>query len=395
MSKPDNANFASELEILNEKLRYLENIIWQLPEQFYWLDLNGRVVACNENLPKLYGMTHQEFIGKSIFDLAAHMGWSKEVAQKVRQNDIDVMESGKPVAAEEQGEVVGGLKIFLSHKYPLYDAQNEIVGVIGMSVDITERKKIEQDLIEQKQRAESANQAKSIFLMNLSHDIRTPFTGIIGNADILLQQEKDEQKRQMLNEIIDSSQYLLDLLNDIINISDREDAQHQALPLDGFELADSIKTIANLMQLQVLQKQLYLKVNLADNLPKYIISNRKCIERIVLNLLGNAIKFTEKGGIDLSVACLERDEDNVTLQISIKDTGIGIAQDQIDILLDRSSTSTPSYKENYQRCGLGLSIVKGLVTQLNGKIEVESIPAKGTTFRITLKCAITTEASYA
>lgn len=394
MSKLDNADLTSELETLKNKLCYLENIIWQLPEQFYWLDLNGRVVACNENLPKLYGMTHEEFIGKNIFDLAAHMGWSEETAQKIRQNDIDVIESGKPVAADEQGEVVGGLKTFRSHKYPLYDAQNKILGVVGMSVDITERKKIEKDLIEQKQRAEAANQAKSNFLMNLSHDIRTPFTGIIGNADILLCQEKDEQKREMLNEIIDSSQYLLDLLNDIINIADREDSQ-QALPLDRFELPDSIKAIVNLMQLQVLQKQLYLKVNLPDNLPKYIISNRKCIERIVLNLLGNAIKFTEKGGIELTVECLKRNEENVTLQIRIKDTGIGIAQDQIDILFDRSSASTPTYKENYQRCGLGLSIVKGLVTQLNGKIEVESNSTQGTTFQITLECPIATELSHA
>jgi len=385
MPKLKDVEDATELQVLKNKLRYLEHIVWQLPEHFYWLDLNGRVVACNENMPKLYGMTTEEFIGKNIFDLAEHMGWNVETAQKIRQNDIQVIESGKPVVADEQGNVVGGHKTFIAYKHPLYDTQNNIVGVFGMSVDITDRKKMEKDLLEQKQKAENANQAKSKFLMNLGHDIRTPFSGIIGNADILLHLETDEKKREILNDIIDSSRYLLDLLNDTIDIVDRDDAQEAPLTLQPVELAGSINTIVKLMQPQAQQKQLTMRVNLPNNLPKTILSHSKSLERILLNLIGNAIKFTKTGGIEVNVECLQ-DKENLTVKIFVKDTGIGIPQDQIDALLNQNTISTPTYNENYQRCGLGLNIVKHLVSQLKGKIEVESKPHQGTTFQITLHC---------
>ncbi|MDQ2994041.1 MAG: PAS domain-containing protein [Pseudomonadota bacterium] len=372
---------------MSKRNRFMNSILWRLPEKFYWKDLESRIIACNEGQANSFGMTREEFIGLDLYELGARMDWKPEIAERMRQNDLQVINSGQPMVTEEELILGGKLITLLSYKNPLYDFENNLIGVYGFSVDITERKKMEMALFEEKRNAESANRAKTNFLMNMSHDIRTPFSGIIGNTEILLHSETSSEKKIMLTEILKSSEYLLELLNDIIVVTGLED--NHPIEFQSLNLFQSVTKMVTLMKLQATQKELYLHVNFAEDVPKYIVSNRKNIERILLNLLGNAIKFTRTGGVELSIRASNSNSDEVNLEFIVADTGIGIPPDKVDIIFDQFTRLSPAYEESiYQGSGLGLWIVKGLVDQLAGKIEVTSQLGRGSQFKVSLSCPL-------
>ena len=375
------ASLTAERDKLRDHNRCMHNMLLNLPEQFYWLDLEGTVIFCNERQASYFGMTSDEFIGMNVFSLADRLGWGTEAAKQIRQNDLHVMASGQRVVNEENFQFQGETKTFLSYKYPLYDVNNVLIGIFGLSIDITERKKIELALLEQKRNAEEANNAKTNFLMNISHDIRTPFFGVMGNAEILLHRETSDEKKLLLNEILTSSQYLLELLDEIIDVTKLE-GKH-TIDFHRFDLNQSVEKMVMLMKLEALKKQLTLDVKIAEDVPRYIMSDRKSIERILLNLLGNAIKFTHTGGIQVSIICLHNTE-QMNLEISVADTGIGIPADKINTIFDRFRRVTPDNNHSYQGAGLGLWIVNGLVEQLGGKVSVTSQLNKGTRFTVTI-----------
>jgi PAS domain S-box-containing protein len=375
----------AELGALREQNSNMYNILINLPEQFYWLDLEGRIVTCNERQASYFGMKREEFIGINVFDLAERLGWDREVAERVRQNDMEVMAGGQRVVREEEFEFNGEHKTFISYKYPLYDGNKTLIGIFGLSIDITDRKKMELDLLEQKRNAETANMAKTHFLMNISHDIRTPFSGIIGNSEILLKQESSDQKKEILNEILASSHYLLELLDDIIDAAKLEGKYKTQT--HAFDLIQSIEKMAKMMQIDAKKNALKFELNVSDDVPRNVMGDRKSIERILLNLLGNAIKFTPEGSVNLSVRCLNQDSEKVKLEMEVSDTGIGIPDDKMSTIFDRFSRLSPNYVNG---SGLGLWIVKGLVEQLGGEISVKSQLNQGTQFTIKLDLSLST-----
>ena len=349
---------------------YLDNILDYLPQNLYWIDKSSIVLGCNEQQAKFFGLKNKhELIGKNIYDAAKFLGWDKSIANTVRQNDLKIMATGERQVFEEIAEFNGKTRTFLSYKNPLVTKTGEIVGLFGLTVDITERKLMEEELKKSKELAEQANQTKTDFLMNMSHDIRTPLNGILGYSQILHLQETDPIKKQNLNDILKSARRLIALLNEIIDIAYIE----KGLPINpsDFEIRQLWLEIQELFQSQVKQKDIRFLTHISENVPKVIHLDKQRLHRILLNLVANAIKFTHQGYVKMSVA-LHFNQQGEALKITIKDTGIGIPADKIEQVFDQFIRLTPSNQGIYPGTGLGLWIVKKFTNDLKGTIQLQS-----------------------
>ena len=229
-------------------------------------------------------------------------------------------------------------------------------------------------------KAEAANQAKSRFLANMSHEIRTPMNSIIGQTRLAIEEEHDPKIQFHLDMIKNSSENLLSLINDILDFSKIEAGE---LKIDNkpFDLHIAIQSV--LETIRVLaedRKGLQLAYNIASDVPQAVIGDKQRLRQVLLNLLNNGIKFTDKGGIDLSVTRLKTKADSLLLQFEVRDTGIGIAYKKQKIIFDEFSQEDDSSTRQYGGTGLGLAICKQLCQLMGGDIEVTSTPAEGSTF---------------
>ncbi len=360
---------------------YLNNILNHLPEKFYWLDTEGRILGCNNEQAKLFGLTKENVIGHNIFEINELIGLPSSIAEAIRENDQQVMDSGIAQRKEEIYIQEDVEKTFLSYKNPLYDSDKKIIGIFGVSIDISERKKMEQALLRSKEKAEAASKAKSEFLMNISHDLRSPFSGIIGLTEMLHKQENDPEKKQLISHILNSSRSLLSVLNDVIDITNVEiNPKHKN---EAFSLKKSIKTVIHAMQPAAYKNNLELHCNIADHVSDMLIGDKKALERILINLIGNALKFTDSGHVSLQVKNSGEQQNNKNIiEFIVEDTGIGIPCDKLDIIFEQFTRLTPAHQNKYQGRGLGLWIVKQFLDSINGSVKVQSELGKGTRFQL-------------
>lgn len=353
---------------------YLLNLLQHLPENFYWVDENSNVLGCNENQARILGFkSAKEIIGKNVYSLGQIVGWEKEVADRIRQNDLEVMQTRKIIKVEEELFIDGEVKTYASVKSPLIGLNDEVIGVFGVSVDVTERKKIQKALEDALSKAEAANISKSNFIRNMSHDLRTPFGGILGFASHLEFIEEDPSKKEILGYIKQSCEKLLSLINDILYLTSLETGQ-QKIQLEETDIKSVIEDVEILMLAQIKHKQLDFSIKYHNNIPNLLVIDKTRVHRILLNLISNAIKFTDKGSITINsyVSDINIQNNSGILNIEIADTGIGIPEDKLNIIFDRFTRLSNSYEGKYEGTGLGLYIVKQLVNDCGGTIEVES-----------------------
>lgn len=359
---------------------YLFNIISLMPGNVYWKDLEGRYLGCNNHFAKIVKLSDpREIIGVRDIDL-----FSSVIANEVLKTDEAIITNNKPLSIEEIGFDDGGNKIvYLSHKVPLQNKQGHAIGLLGISLDITERKKMEEKLKETTELAKQANQSKSQFLVNMSHDIRTPLNGIMGMAQILKGLETDNHKLEIINALIISSRTLGKLCGEIIEYTD---IYKHGVPIKKtiFSAVEILTSLEQILNAQMKKKKLALHIQLDSQIPTQLLGDEMRLHRILLNLLGNAVKFTDKGVITVKLALKEANYDQVTVQIEIRDTGIGIPADKFDYIFEHFSRLTLSDRSKYKGSGLGLTIVKQFVSDLNGSINVASKLNEGTTFTVTL-----------
>jgi len=365
---------------------YLNNMLENLPELVYWKDSNCLYQGCNKNAADLLNYNSpKEIIGKSDHDLAHEFGWSKERIKRLQEIDSSIIKKGIRIVEEDIIPINGIKKIYLTSKTPLHNKNNEVIGILGISTDISERKKMEEELHIAKDAAEAANTAKSEFLANMSHDIRTPLAGVVGMSELL---ENDLQNSRQINfahMLHDSSEELLGLLNHIIDDVRAGNFHEDDIQLEVFSLQQCVQHLVKLELPTTKLKSLDLQVDIDKELPSYIEGDQIKLHRILLNLMGNAIKFTESGSILIKIKCLNKDHKKAHIQFEVTDTGIGIPKDKQDKVFDRFFRVTPSYKGLYKGHGLGLHIAQSYVKLLGGDITLTSKEGVGTTFKFDLQ----------
>ncbi len=350
------------------------------------VNTQGVATFVNSSAATLLGYQVDEILGKRVHPLFHHSYADKssypEEACPMHHacTDGETAESVEEALWRNDGS---GLLAEYSAT-PIRDADGELMGAVIVFRDIAERKQAESDLAQAKEAAEAATQAKSDFLANMSHEIRTPMNGVIGMTDLTLDTDLTSEQRDYLNTVKSSADALLSLIDDILDFSKIEAGKLELEPID-FALRDALADMLNTLANRAHTKGLELLYEVPPNVHDILTGDVYRVRQIIVNLVGNAIKFTERGEIAVSVEQVERTDQNTTLHFSVRDTGIGIPPDKLDAVFKPFSQADVSTTRRYGGTGLGLAISVQLVELMGGRIWAESNPGQGSTFHFTAK----------
>lgn len=363
---------------IQEKYQILETIFALMPGHVYWKDVQGRYLACNNKQAETLGLSSRhDIVGKTDEDLP----W-KEQANRLQEIDNKVVTTRKEFTEEEIVYINGEKRIFLSRKVPLLSLDGGISGILGISFDITERKRMEEQLVKAKEQAEISNKVKTGFLRNMEHDIRTPFSGIIGITDYLYQNEDNPQKKELLADTLGAAKELMNFCDNVLDFA-RQEFDHVPIIEKTIDITALVNSILVTEVPSAKAKKLKLLSHIDPNIPEVVIGDIYRLQRILINLLGNSIKFTEQGYVKLSIEMKNKlSLETVILRFIIEDTGIGIPDDKKEIIYEKFSKIEPSNTGLYKGLGLGLRTVKQFIKELEGDISLKSTPNKGTTFTL-------------
>jgi len=383
-----------ERKQIEEELRASEERYRQIIENardiVYGTDENGYCTFINPITEKMTGYSKKELSGKHYLDVVspdyrdeAAKFYGLQFVKKIKNTYHEL-----PLATKN------GSELWLGQNVQLLMEDGEITGFQVVARNITERRRVGKELQKAKDEAESANLAKTEFLASMSHEIRTPMNAIIGMADLLLETSLDPEQQQYVQTFQSAGENLLNIINSILDIS-KVEAGHIILETIDFSLDDTIESIGEVMAVRAHEKGLELAYHVMPDAPTELLGDPVRLRQILINLVGNAIKFTEKGEIFVQVKKQVSEVENqmsedgkVELLFSVTDTGIGISPEKIDTIFDIFTQADSSTTRKYGGTGLGLAISKQLVKLMGGHIQVESKPGQGSTFSFTARFAI-------
>jgi PAS domain S-box-containing protein len=356
------------------------NIVSNIPAAIFWENTDLVFMGCNINFAQSLNLSIEQIIGKKYNELVS----DKKIVDFTETLDHEVLRHKKAVLDREFIQITNGVsKTMMLSKIPLLDQKSEIIGILGIMTDITKRKQQELELQKAKETAETANFAKSAFLASMSHEIRTPMNGIIGIAELLSHTPLNEEQKRYIDLVKNSSSSLMHIIDDILDIS-RIEAGKTELRHEEFDLEKLVVQNISSFALPAHNKGLNIYYRIDPQINLAIIGDEGRINQILINLIGNAIKFTEKGEVSLNIALQKQSDKQQFLSFMVSDTGIGIAPDKQQSIFDAFIQIDDSYKRNASGTGLGLTISKRLAELMGGTLSVESTVGQGSCFTATI-----------
>jgi PAS domain S-box-containing protein len=365
-------------EALRENRRRLQNTLETMNEIVLQIDRDFIIKLNNRASAEIMGIPQDRFTGRHCYELlyarekvCPDCPAKEAMDYKIRTNALRYRPDGK---------------ILDRTVYPILDEHEKVKGAVIVAADITEKQKAEEDLIQAKQQAEAANKAKSEFLANMSHEIRTPLNGITGMLQLMQTTSLDEEQEEYIDGAYKSTRRLTRLLNDILDLSKIE-AYKIEIREDEFQLSEIMQSVKDIFTQVAKKNKNTLLLSMDESIPEKIISDNTRLTQILFNLVGNAIKYTEKGQIELRAELLNVNAMDCRILFTMSDTGIGIAEDKLDYIFEiftQGNDSDSPYTRKYEGAGLGLPLVKRLINLLHGNISIVSQQGEGTKIYVSL-----------
>ena len=364
-----------------ERLRRAESryrtLVERMPAVTYIQEIGSPDAAAyiSPQLGALTGYSPEDFEDPGLRWRMVH----PEDRERMRSEDEGTLEPGKVSVAEYRILRRDGSTVWVRNESVIVEEPGGPRYWQGFMVDITERKRAEEEMRKAREAAEDANRAKSQFLANMSHEIRTPMNGVIGMTDLLLDSDLSPEQRELAETVRSSGEHLLSVINDILDFSKIEAGKLDLETMD-FDLRSVVEHTASLLAKGAQKKGLEVVNSVGPGVPTALRGDPGRLRQVLVNLLSNAVKFTEEGEVVLRVAPLEETADTATVRFEVRDTGIGMTEDQIGRLFGAFSQADASTTRRYGGTGLGLAISKQLVELMGGEMGVESEPGRGSAF---------------
>ncbi|TWU46109.1 Aerobic respiration control sensor protein ArcB [Rubripirellula tenax] len=379
-----------EAEANLEQERFLlQSLLNNLPDFIYFKDLQSRFLRVSQAHAQRLGLSDAaEAVGTTDSDY-----FPEEYAEAARTDELQLIRSGQDVIGREEHAVWpdGSETWVATSKLPLRNEDGRIVGTFGISRDITELKAAVEAIERAKQVAEAASRAKSEFVANLSHEIRTPMNAIIGMADLLVNGGLDQVRSEQAKTILESGECLLALLNEILDFSRIESGRLELDPIQG-DVRELVNGVVRMLAVRVNEKSIEITSHVTPETPRYVVADFVRLRQILINLVGNAIKFTAQGSVSLRVELVKQNDRDVTLRFSVSDTGIGIPSEKLEVIFEEFEQADKSTTRRYGGTGLGLAISSRLVKLMGGTVQVESQAGQGSTFSFSLSFPVADDA---
>jgi len=376
--------FVNELTKLKQAeriSRQFEAIVQSSNDAIVSKDLEGTVTSWNFGAKNVFGYTAEETVGQTLEKL-----FPTEYRDEEQQNLQEVLQTREGKQFESVRLHKDGTRLDVAVTLsPIFDSNLEVVGLSKIIRDISDRKKMEAELIAAKQNAEAGNRSKSEFLANMSHEIRTPMNAVLGLTRLALETEMTDKQRDYLTKVQSSSQALLIILNDILDLSKIESGHLEIEDIE-FNPTDMLQSVVDLFAATLEEKNLELFLDIATDVPLTIMGDPLRIQQVLSNLVSNAIKFTPNGMIYIRMGLEESNGDDLQLRLSVRDTGIGIKETTLKQLFHPFTQADNSITRKFGGTGLGLTITKQLVELMEGEIAVSSELGMGSTFSFTIHC---------